>query len=652
MNKRLFYCLPFFLITLSLFAQNTSQRDSLRTRMLQSKEDSSRVLLYYQYGEQFEQSNPDTAVYYYKKAKSLSEKLQYKEGLRLYTSYYIVILNNQGRFREALNLCREAVVLYEKDGNKSNLAAAYINVGSEWQYLSDFEQAAASYLKAKQLSDEIGNKKYQRVCNNNLASVFNALQQYEKGRSYAVTALGIAEELKDDYSIASSTINIATSDFYLKRYRQSLELYRKVETLGKKINDEIIIMDGWMGMADNYRELGNYEEAVQYYKKIIVRSVQSNTPEYEMYACMGLSDTYLRKKQTTEAAPVIESGIMLAQQMGSKNELRDLYLRAAELYELKNDTRTALNYEKKFRLLNDSIYNEKNTNTIQQLEARYEFEKKEAQIRQLETDKRVQQLTIRQKNIFNYILAGAATALVFICLLLYRTYTQKQKLQQQQIAELEKEKQLLAAEAVLQGQEEERTRLAKDLHDGLGGMLSGIKYSFNSMKGNLVLTPDNANAFERSMDMLDSSIKELRSVAHNLMPESLLKFGLDTALKDFCDSITGSGVLKVSYHSFGMQKELLDKNTEITLYRIIQELINNTIKHAGATEAIVQLQVHEGKLEIMVEDNGKGFDTTFLDGVKGIGWSNIKNRIEYIKATLSLTSQPGKGTSVQLLINI
>jgi two-component system, NarL family, sensor kinase len=188
----------------------------------------------------------------------------------------------------------------------------------------------------------------------------------------------------------------------------------------------------------------------------------------------------------------------------------------------------------------------------------------------------------------------------------------------------------------------------------LGGMLSGIKHSFTTMKGNLILTPENAQAFERSMNMLDTSIKELRLVAHNLMPESLVKFGLDTALKDFCESITASGALKVNYHSFGMETVSLDKNAEITLYRIVQELINNTIKHAQAAEAIVQLEVRNGQLEITVEDDGKGFDVSLLNQSKaaaGIGWSNIQNRAEYLHAKLDVQSQEDKGTSVKLLLN-
>src|SRR5450759_5846715 len=191
----------------------------------------------------------------------------------------------------------------------------------------------------------------------------------------------------------------------------------------------------------------------------------------------------------------------------------------------------------------------------------------------------------------------------------YRTYKQKQKLQQQHISELETEKHLTATEAVLKGEEQERTRLAKDLHDGLGGMLSGIEYSLNTMKGNLIMTPDNSQAFERSMDMLDSSIKEMRRVAHNMMPEALVKFGLDTALKDLCNDVNQSGALQVNYLSIGMENAAIEQTTAINIYRIVQELINNTMKHAAAKTAVVQVTKTNNQLAVTVEDDGQGFDT-------------------------------------------
>jgi two-component system NarL family sensor kinase len=223
-------------------------------------------------------------------------------------------------------------------------------------------------------------------------------------------------------------------------------------------------------------------------------------------------------------------------------------------------------------------------------------------------------------------------------------------LQQQRITELEKERQLLAARAVLQGQVEERTRLSKDLHDGLGSLLSSTKYSFSNMQENLVISPASVAAFERSMSMLDRSITELRSIAHNMMPEALVRFGLDTALKDFCNSVDQSGAIQLTYQSFEIDESSIPPLTAGAVYRMIQELVNNVLKHADATTALVQLFRKGNALSITVEDNGRGFDPDLLSFSDGTGLLNLKNRVAYLNGTLDIQTSPGKGTSVNIEI--
>jgi two-component system NarL family sensor kinase len=130
------------------------------------------------------------------------------------------------------------------------------------------------------------------------------------------------------------------------------------------------------------------------------------------------------------------------------------------------------------------------------------------------------------------------------------------------------------------------------------------------------------------------------------MPEALVKFGLDTALKDFCNDINLSGALKVNYQSIGLDQAVIGQTTAITIYRVIQELINNAIKHAAATQAIVQVSKTNGGLSVTVEDDGKGFDTSILKNAKGIGWNNIESRIDFMKGKVDIQSAPGDGTSV------
>jgi two-component system NarL family sensor kinase len=212
--------------------------------------------------------------------------------------------------------------------------------------------------------------------------------------------------------------------------------------------------------------------------------------------------------------------------------LRDLYNKAAVLYENTGNYGDALDFRKKFEVLNDSIVGEKSRSNINMLEARYESEKKEQQIKDLQQQAEIKDLSIQQNRLLIIILAAVLISVVAIAWLGRRTYHQKKlllekdnALKQSRIAELEAEKQLLASEAVIKGQEEERGRLAKDLHDGLGGLLSGVKFSLTNMKSNVVLDAQSALVFERSLDMLDNSISELRRVAHNMMPEVLVKFG-------------------------------------------------------------------------------------------------------------------------------
>jgi signal transduction histidine kinase len=211
----------------------------------------------------------------------------------------------------------------------------------------------------------------------------------------------------------------------------------------------------------------------------------------------------------------------------------------------------------------------------------------------------------------------------------------------------EKEKQLLAMNSIIQGQELERSRMAKDLHDGLGGILSGIKLNLSSMKGNMVIHENDAQLFSRSIIQLDNAIGEMRRVAHNMMPEALLKFGLPEAIQDYCDGINESNMVKIKFIPIGMEQPL-EKSTEVILYRIVQELSNNAIKHAAAKNIFIQLNKHEQGITLTVEDDGKGFDVAQMS--KGAGLQNVQSRVDYLKAVMEINSIAGEGASFNIEI--
>lgn len=189
------------------------------------------------------------------------------------------------------------------------------------------------------------------------------------------------------------------------------------------------------------------------------------------------------------------------------------------------------------------------------------------------------------------------------------------------------------------GEEKERSRIAKELHDGIGSLLAASKMHASKL---LSQSPDIVSPL---IHMLDNASKETRRISHNLLPESLLNKGLDIALQDFISSINESQLIKAEYQSINLSSEL-PQSTQLTIYRIIQELFNNIIKHSNATEAMVQLNQHNTKLLITVEDNGKGF--SYSNGNNGIGLQNIKSRLSLLNGKMEVDSKETMGTSVYI----
>ena len=537
------------------------------------------------------------------------------------------------------------------------IAGAYFNIGNIKYGKGEYDSCIDYYLKTaaifenpkilddKNLLPQVLKKK-QSDLYYNMSAVFNTLKNIPKANEYIDQAIALARSYNSTVMVAhysqQKADNLAEEGQIEKALRLRLQYLHDLETSNVWRSN---LQGSYQNIAKEYFELGKLDSAKIFAHKSLQTAEALDISDGIANSNLQLGRIALKEKQYAAAENYFaeSSSYYLnsedpAEKMTYLDEIRELKYsqgKFKEAYDLFNQ----------FKVISDSLLNNERAKQFSEREARYQSGKKDAQIQ-------FQQLEIAQKSMLNAILIASAALLLFVFVLVYRNYQQKQKLQKQRINELENEKQLAATEAVLKGEEQERTRLAKDLHDGLGGMLSGIKYSFNTMKGNLVMTPENSIAFERSMDMLDSSIKEMRRVAHNMMPEALVKFGLDTALKDFCSEINQSGALAISYQSFGLEGEQIAQTVSITIYRIVQELINNTMKHAAAKTAIVQVTKSNGRLTVTVEDDGKGFDPGILTQAKGIGWTNIESRINFLKGKLDIDTQEGKGTSVLIELDI
>ena len=621
--------------------------DSIEKELLKNLPDTTRALSMMRLAVDYEVVDTTKAYKAYRDAIEFAgkKKLYYHLG-RIYQNQSF-LFNSSLKYTDCRSSLDTAVMNYQKsDHPNAKLweANAYGDIANVLKLQNETQQSVEYQLKCISLFEKLGlpDKLVIRYCN--LSSLFGDLDEYDKSVEYADKALVVSRKTKSKLSLFMSYMSLAHALTRQEKNNEAKINLDSARVYADENSNIDILVTYYLISAQVFRKINQFDSAQFYFQKCYNVSEKYNYGYGKAESLLQMGAVSILQKKYNEAERYLLPGIKQAEEIHYFNMLNEGYKYLSDVYAVTGRYKQAYEYFQKYKGINDSAVSLESKKFVSQLEKKYESEKKDNQIK-------LQRMEIQRKGILNYILIGGAVTLLLISLLSYRTYRQKQKLQQQRIVELETLQQLTATEAVLKGEEQERTRLAKDLHDGLGGMLSGIKYSLTTMKGNLIMTPENTQAFERSMDMLDSSIKEMRRVAHNMMPEALVKFGLDTALKDFCNEINQTGALKVNYQSIGFDGITTEQTTAITIYRIIQELVNNAMKHASAKNVIVQISNSAGQISITVEDDGNGFDTAVLNHARGIGWSNIQNRVEFLKGQLDINSEPGKGTSVHIEIN-
>lgn len=670
--KQLCFAAFFLLLPIFLFSQNKII-DSLLLVLQNARQDTAKINLNYKLAQQLAGYDVAKAERHLEEGYKLAEAGNDTYYLGNYFLNKGELLFDVAKYSQARSYFDSALVLFdglissgEKDpvkivSYKFAKTDCLTNKGLLAAKLYHYQESIQYYLEAVSAIENLegkGKNDYMATLYADLASDYYELEQFEIALEYDKKALPYLdlEDNTDLYVIG----HLFVADDYsgLSKFDSSSVYLEKVRPTVTKLNKPNLDIRFYYIQGGIYRKKKEWRNALISFQKASDAAMKISDDFQVLNSREGIAACYMRLGDLTKAR---ETALYVFNESDRINVpllgIQALQL-LIEIEEKSGNINKAYQYQKQFILASDSLEKEKVQRQMNETEAKYQNERKEKEILLLQKSNAVQSLSLQKKSTFNYFLIGSVAALLITGFLGYRNLRHRQQLakqqdelQQQRIRELEKDKQLVAVDSLLKGQEEERSRLAKDLHDGLGGLLSGVKFSLNNMKDNLIITPDNMAVFERSLDMIDTSITELRRVAHNMMPEMLTKFGLDEAVKEYCNTVNSTKLLAVKYQSIGMETRL-EKGTEIVIYRIIQELLNNILKHAVASEAFIQLIRENGRLNIIVEDDGKGFDRALLENCKGAGWANIRSRVEYLKGQLDVHSEAGEGVLINMEFNL
>lgn len=548
--------------------------------------------------------------------------------------------------------------LFEKSSTRNQReiqATSSLLLGAGYVDRSDFKMGSAWLTKAQKIAIANNYPEIEIQVLNNLGALYHHNKQIVKAIEQYQEAARLSKIHNYTTGLAKAWYNLGGMYFEMKSagkdtVRLSLKLMWDAVDIVSKAYDTLNIIKFRDGISQVYTWQGKLDSALWVLNTTekYVRNFNNESLQITHYLIKGMVNSDLQKYQTALQNYFV--GLQLAKQYNSSRWVYNYYTGIAETYEKLGNFKAANYYNKLYSQVHDSLVSTENFAASEIIRNKYEKEKNE------NTILRLSHLN-NKKTWLNRILAGI---ILFTTLLVLLGYTnirhktkiraQREELQRQRISEFDKDKQLAVTVALLRGQEEERSRLARDLHDGLGVLLSGTKLSFTNLGDSLQLTNEQKIRFSKSIALLDNTIKELRKIAQNMMPEALISLGFAEAVNDLCDAISVSTGKQIIYLKYG-QPAVTEQTRDIICFRIVQELINNAVRHANADKILVQISFSSQKLTITVEDNGNGFTKELDNKKEGSGLANIRQRVQYLNGTIDIQSEHAIGTSVHVEIN-
>jgi len=565
----------------------------------------------------------------------------------------------------------------------------YCETGIDFFYKGHTDSALYYYGQALEMLKQTGadDKKdsLQIEIYNSIGQINYSMGKYDLALDHYFRALETAEKNNRHNQTKTIYINVANTYFVMSNDMQAESYYLQAENLSHKLNDSVSMADAWRGLCrisinreayDTALEYGekslrvllafpdvpahtmmnanqmlayvwlkipDYGNAMEYAQKSVDYARQTGLPSFLSAALYLLSHCKLKQGMYSESEEIAFEALAIDTTVSYSNF--ELYANIALANIWMGNPEKSVEYFEKTTNAIRAFSNKNYQSSLTEMEVKYETEKKEMRITSLEEEKRLIS--------WLFITGGGLLLLGLIAFFFLWRWTiqkrrlaeQQRQLAEQQVRQLEQEKQLVATQAVFDGEVKERSRLARDLHDGLGGKLTCMKLNLQELNQNAGFDDDKAGQYNAIMDILDDTVREMRRVSHNLMPETLSRSGLKTAVDDFCRSMSP----KIVFSYYGDESRL-DMKLEALIYRCIHELVNNALKYANASQIMVQIIREADSVAFTVQDNGCGFDA--VAETEGMGLQSIRARVESLGGEMQIDSTMGEGTEINLEIRV
>lgn len=622
-----FHCRFIFLITPYSLSNNLCIAGNPDTVIVNQLLDSGYVL---------EGIDSDKAITVYNEATKLSKKIGFIKGEAKGYHYQGIVYSDKSDYNSAFKNYRKALELYKSINYVRGIGACYANFGNLYKFIGKPDSAVYNHQAAVDIFKKYKQADALSQAYGNLGGIFQQIKQYEKSLHYFTESAKLARQLNDSSLLARALINQATALTELKQTEKMFEAHKTALLIAEKINDEYAIQLANINIADYYRQKKDYLKAIAFGTISLKYAVKLSIPYDVADIKKSIGNLYEASGDYDKAKSFYLEALEVSEEINAREISAAIYNSLHTVFAKTGEYKDAYKYLSLAQQYEDSVLGEKQLKIINELEIKYQSSQK---------DKELAQKQLQLEKTKQYVIYAIGTSLIalLLALLISAYYNYKRKIHLKQLNAIQQEKELQVLQALMQGEEKERTRIARDLHDEVAGMLAAAKMHI------IAIASQEEENYGRVVGLLDEASVSVRKTAHNLMPEVLIHNGLDTALRKYCYNISND-TLTIQYDSWG-ETGRYSSEFELSVYRIVQELLNNVLKHSKATEAIVQVGFQADILSITVEDNGVGFDQNSADK-DGTGMNSIKSRVRIMNGKMDIISEPGQGVSTYLEFEI
>lgn len=632
-----------FVLLLSQPGAAQPHADGLLGQLQQARTDTARLELMLELANYYRLRQPDSSLLYARQSAALAQQLDHKQGQIRALLIRGMLAHRQAREPEAIALFHRAARLAIEFEQQALLGSARQNLALVYKRTGRQDSAFYYFTAAEQDFLEGGNPYENWHVYFGLSELYEAQGKAESAEAYLRKALEVTQTGDNRMDRGFVLYHLAERYFMAGCYADFASVHQQWETLQQGNHSAMEIMEhpGHYSLAQLFlpNETATLDRIGRAYTHYL-----SNGNAFMAGWSQENRGQYLSNNGQAEAAlQAYQTALGHYQQAGAQLRRGMVLQRLYQLHKAQGATAAALEALEQVRHLADSLNTAEAEAHLRQLEVAYETDKKEQALR-------IQQLEIRQKTQQRNGLIGLVALLVLLAVsaglgltfrlrIQQRLADQSAQLQAQRIRQLEQQQQILAFDAMLEGQEKERARIAQDLHDGLGGLLTAVKAHFGQYTNG---QPGHLKA--KTQALIDESCVEVRRIAHNLMPRSLTLYGLKGAVEDLAGQLRQSG-LQVDLELSGCLDDIPERK-QVTLYRMLQEGTNNILKHAHAQSVLLQILCHGGQLTLILEDDGKGFDQTKTGTEEALGLKGLHSRAQFLQGTLDIDAVPRQGTTL------